>query len=123
MNWNIINKPCTEWSKNDWREAYAQYCKTNMFGPMTKQQYYDFVCRRNARLYQKQPEYTKEQIHKWHLGKIAALKWARSRNCDINGRDLDIIRAEQRDSNISQLEEDILDLQQKMYYYHENKSL
>lgn len=86
MNMEIIEKHCRDWSKETWREAYALYCQNNMFGPMTKQQYYDFVMERQNKLEESRKPISKDLIKKWIAGGKAAAKWAREHGCDLSGR-------------------------------------
>ena len=94
MNLNLINLHPTDWSKDDWRDAYAEYCKGNMFGPKTKKEYYDFVLERHKQLEETHKPTPLELLQKWIEGRRAAKAWARKRGCDLNGRLLTDVRAE-----------------------------
>jgi hypothetical protein len=76
MNTDIINKPCTEWSKETWKDAYSQYCQHNQFGQMTKRQYYDFVCNNHHRLKDRDTPLSSELASKWSAGRRNARLWA-----------------------------------------------
>ena len=86
MNTNLINLKPNEWSKQDWNDAYKQYCETEIYGPKTKRQYYDFVLERHARLREKNTPCPPELLQKWSAGRRAATEWAKRRGCDLNGR-------------------------------------
>lgn len=95
MNINLTNIPPTEWSKADWQEAYAEYCKANMYGPKTKKEYYDFVLGRHKRLEEAHKPTPPELLNKWTRGRQEAIMWAKKHGCDLNGRLLSGVRAEQ----------------------------
>lgn len=105
MNLNLINLPPTEWSKDDWRDAYADYCKGNMYGPKTKKEYYDFVLERHKRLEEAHKPTPPELLQKWVEGRRAAKAWARKRGCDLNGRLLSDVRAEADDRSTREIAE------------------
>lgn len=105
MNIRLINLLPTEWSKDDWRDAYADYCKGNMFGPKTKRQYYDFVLERHKRLEDVHKPVSPELLKQWVEGRRAAKAWARKRGCDLNGRLLTDVRAEAEDRSIREIAE------------------
>lgn len=86
MNLNIIDLPCDQWSQDDWREAYALYCQKEMFGKMTKKEYFDFVKSRQPKTFQKEEPLSAELAAKWSAGRRAARLWARQHGCDMNGR-------------------------------------
>ena len=94
MNLNRTNIPPTDWTKADWQEAYAEYCKANMYGPKTKKEYYDFVLERHKRLEEAHKPISPELLKKWIEGRRAAIAWAKKRGCDLNGRLLSDVRAE-----------------------------
>ena len=86
MNLDIVNKYCWDWSKETWREAYAEYCKSNMFGPKTKREYYDMVMESHRKEENKPlPSELKAQ---WIQGWRSAAAWAKRHGCDKNGRSL-----------------------------------
>ena len=105
MNLNLINLPPTKWSKDDWREAYAGYCKGNMYGPKTKKEYYDFVLERHKRLEEAHKPTPPELLQKWIEGRRAAKAWAREHGCDLNGRLLTDVRAEAEDRSTREIAE------------------
>lgn len=105
MNLNLINLPPTEWSKDDWRDAYADYCKGNMYGPKTKKEYYDFVLERHKRLEEAHEPTPPELLQKWVEGRRAAEAWARKRGCNLNGRLLTDVRAEAEDRSTREIAE------------------
>lgn len=105
MNLNLTNIPPTEWTKDDWREAYAEYCKANMYGPKTKKEYYDFVLERHKRLEEAHKPVSPELLQKWVDGRRAAKVWARKRGCDLNGRLLSDVRAEADDRSTREIAE------------------
>lgn len=105
MNLNLINLPPTEWSKDDWRDAYADYCKGNMYGPKTKKEYYDMVLERHKRLEEAHKPTPPELLQKWVEGRRAAKEWARKRGCDLNGRLLSDVRAEAEDRSTREIAE------------------
>jgi hypothetical protein len=105
VNLNLINLPPTEWSKDDWRDAYAGYCKGNMYGPKTKKEYYDFVLERHKRLEEAHKPVSPELLKQWVEGRRAAKAWARKRGCDLNGRLLTDVRAEAEDRSTREIAE------------------
>ena len=76
MNLNIINLPCDQWTKEDWNDAYSQYCRHNQFGVMDKCQYYDFVCNNHQRLKDRDTPLSAELTSKWSEGRRNARLWA-----------------------------------------------
>ena len=105
MNLNLINLSPTEWSREDWQDAYAQYCKGNMYGPKTKKEYYDFVLERHKRLEEAHKPTPPELLQKWVEGRRAAKAWAKKRGCDLNGRLLSDVRAEADDRSTREIAE------------------
>ena len=105
MNLNLINLAPKDWTKADWQEAYAEYCKGNMFGPKTKKEYYDMVLERHKRLEEAQKPTPPELLQQWVEGRRAAKAWARKRGCDINGRMLTDVRAEVEDRSTREVAE------------------
>lgn len=105
MNLDLVNLPPTEWSKDDWRDAYADYCKGNMYGPKTKKEYYDFVLERHKRLEEAHKPVSPELFKQWVEGRRAAKEWARKRGCDLNGRLLTDVRAEAEDRSTREIAE------------------
>ena len=99
MNLNLINLDCTEWSKTDWQDAYAQYCKNNQFGAMTKKEYYDFVNDRFQQLKLNEKPLSEELANTWSAGKKNARLWAKKRGCDMNGRLLVDVAQENRNND------------------------
>ena len=105
MNINRTNIPPTDWTKADWQEAYAEYCKANMYGPKTKKEYYDFVLERHKRLEEAHKPTPPELLKKWVEGRRAAIAWAKKRGCDLNGRLLSDVRAEANDRSTREIAE------------------
>ena len=105
MNLNLVNLPPTEWTKDDWREAYAEYCKANMYGPKTKKEYYDFVLERHKRLEEARKPLSPELLQRWVKGRQAAIMWAKKHGCDLNGRLLSDVRAEADDRSTREIAE------------------
>lgn len=127
MNLNLINLPPTEWSKDDWRDVYADYCKGNMYGPKTKKEYYDFVLERHKRLEEAHKPVSPELLQKLVEGRRAAIMWAKKRGCDLNGRLLSDVRAEAEDRStreIAERAEDIaVDTMQRLDFLVEQAKL
>ena len=86
MNLNLVTKYCDEWSRQDWQDAYDGYCKNNMFGQMTKREYYEFVKGRHKQLKLASEPLSDELKRQWTIGKRNARLWAKKRGCDMNGR-------------------------------------
>ena len=105
MNINLTNIPPADWTKDDWREAYAEYCKANMYGPKTKKEYYDFVLGRYKRLEEAHKPISPELLKQWADGRRAAKAWAKKRGCDLNGRLLSDVRAEVEDRSTREIAE------------------
>lgn len=105
MNLNLINLHPKDWSKDDWRDAYAEYCKANMFGPKTKREYYDMVLKSYEDLENKHKLTPVELLQKWVKGREASKAWARKRGCDLNGRLLTDVRAEAEDRSTREIAE------------------
>ena len=124
MNLNLINLPPSEWTKDDWRDAYTDYCKHNIFGPKTKKEYYDMVLERYKRLEEMRKPTPPELLQQWVEGRRAAKAWARWRGCDMNGRILLQVRAEVEDRGtreIAERAEDIaVDTMQRLDYIVES---
>lgn len=121
MNIRLINLPPTEWSRADWQDAYAQYCKDNMFGSKTKKEYYDMVIANFAKIAKITPQPLSDELKRsWTIGRRNARLWAKKRGCDMNGRMLSDVRADVEDRNtreIAERAEDIaVDTQQRMDY-------
>ena len=89
MNLHLINLDYTQWKKNDWLDAYTAYCKTNMFGPMTKKEYYDFVRNRLDRQKSLAEPLSKDLASKWSNGFKNACVWAKKRKCNQWGQTLE----------------------------------
>lgn len=105
MNLNLINLPPSEWTKDDWRDAYTDYCKHNIFGPKTKKEYYDMVLERYKRLEEVCKPTPPELLQQWVEGRRAAKAWAREHGCDLNGRLLTDVRAEAEDRSTREIAE------------------
>lgn len=50
----------------------------------------------------------------WRAGRRAAKEWARKRGCDMNGRLLVDVAMDRHDSDVANIRDDIVDLQQAM---------
>lgn len=83
-----ITKDPQEWSKETWQGAYAEYCKTQPWGPKTKREYYDMVMANFKKLAAQQKPLSDELSEQWLKGWRAAVAYARQHKCDINGREL-----------------------------------
>ncbi|MFQ6744655.1 MAG: hypothetical protein ACLRFN_01585 [Alphaproteobacteria bacterium] len=77
MNLNIINLPCDQWTKEDWNDAYSQYCRHNQFEVMDKRQYYDFVHNNHKRLKDRDAPLSAELASKWSAGRNNVRLWAK----------------------------------------------
>ena len=120
MNLNLINLDCTEWSRSDWQDAYAQYCQHNMFGPKTKKEYYDFVNERFKRLKMLAKPISPDLLRQWSAGRRNARLWAKKHGCDMNGQLLVDIEPKKRNNDALEIAlraEDIAwDTQQRLEY-------
>lgn len=105
MNLNLINLHPKDWSKDDWRDAYAEYCKANIKGPKTKQEYYDMVMENFRKMDERNKPISQELLDEWTRGRRAAKEWARKRGCDLNGRLLTDVRAEAEDRSTREIAE------------------
>lgn len=121
MNLNLINKYCDEWTRTDWQDAYAGYCKNNAFGQMTKREYYEFVKERHNRLKLAEQPLSDELKRTWTIGRRNARLWAKKHGCDMNGRLLADGARGQRDKDALETalraEEIAIDTALKMSYY------
>lgn len=113
MNLHLINLDYTEWSRADWTDAYTAYCKTNLFGPMTKKEYYDFVISNHERLKSARAELSEDLRNKWTGGFISAAVWAKKRKCNMNGELLGNCRPK---INLEELQNDVKDIQWQMMH-------
>ena len=105
MNLDLINKHPSQWDKNTWRDAYAEYCKANTKGPKTKQEYYDMVMENFSKMDERNKPISQELLDEWTRGRRAAKAWARAHGCDINGRLLSDVRAEADDRSTREIAE------------------
>lgn len=108
MNLNLINLEPSQWDKATWQEAYSQYCKSNMFGPKTKREYYDFVLARSNRIKNNARPLSEELRSKWTNGFRKASVWAKKRKCNQYGQDLENSRPE---IDLNDLANDVKDIQ------------
>lgn len=108
MNLNLINLDCTEWNKNDWRDAYAEYCSHNAYGPKTKKEYYDFVNARFNQLKSVARPLSDELSNKWANGFKNASVWAKKHKCNINGELLENSRPK---ITLDDLQNDVREIQ------------
>lgn len=120
MNIRLINLHPKDWSKDDWRDAYAEYCKANARGPKTKREYYDMVMENFRKMDERNKPIPQELLDEWTRGRRAAKAWARKRGCDLNGRLLSDVRAEVDDRTareVANRAEDIaVDTMQRLDY-------
>lgn len=105
---NIINLDCWVWDKQTWQYAYTEYCKTNMFGPKTKREYYNMVVANHEHLKSAKLKLSDELRNKWTNGFKNASVWAKKRGCDMNGVLLENCRPE---INLEDLQNDVKDIQ------------
>lgn len=105
MNLDLINKHPSQWDKNTWRDAYAEYCKANIKGPKTKQEYYDMVMENFRKMDERNKPISQELLDEWTRGRRAAKAWARAHGCDLNGRLLSDVRAEADDRSTREIAE------------------
>lgn len=121
MNLNLINLDPAQWTRTDWQDAYAQYCKDNMFGPKTKKEYYDMVIANFAKIAKTTPQPLSDELKRsWTIGKRNARLWAKKRDCDMSGQMLSDVRADAEDRStreIAERAEDIaVDTKQELEY-------
>lgn len=121
MNLNLINLDPAQWTRTDWQDAYAQYCKDNMFGPKTKKEYYDMVIANFAKIAKTTPRPLSDELKRsWTIGKRNARLWAKKRGCDMSGQMLSDVRVDNEDRStreIAERAEDIaIDTKQKLAY-------
>lgn len=117
MNLNLVNLTPSDWSKADWREAYALYCTANMFGPKTKQEYYNWVLEREKARRMREKPLDAKLACQWVKGCQQAKKWAQARvkgGCDINGRAMADIIAEREHRGVLELSDSVADLEQRV---------
>lgn len=107
MNLDIVTLSPTEWSKETWRDAYAQYCRSNMFGVKTKKQYYDFVLANHKRLEMNARPLSDELRDEWTTGWRNAVLWAKKHGCGRNGE----LLGGEPTVDLKTLQEDVRDLQ------------
>lgn len=88
MNLNIVNLHPKDWSRTDWQDAYKEYCKGNMFGPKTKQDYYNMVLENYKKLANQNKPLSDELAKQWLEGWRSAVNYARVHKCDRNGTPL-----------------------------------
>ena len=105
MNLDIVTLSPTEWSKETWRDAYAQYCRTNMFGPKTKREYYKMVIENHKKL---APQTLSDELrNEWTAGWRNAVLWAKKHGCGRNGE----LLGGEPTIDLKTLQEDVRDLQ------------
>lgn len=105
MNLNLVTKYCDEWSRQDWQDAYDGYCKNNMFGQMTKREYYEFVKGRHKQLKLASEPLSDELKRQWTIGKRNARLWAKKHGCDMNGRSILLSQKEREEIETRELAE------------------
>lgn len=115
MNLNILNLDPTEWDKQTWRDAYAGYCEHNMYGAMTKREYYDWVLERHKKM---TPEPLSDELKRtWTIGRRNARLWAKKHGCDMNGKLLSDVPPKDAVAIAERAEEIAIDTAEKMSYY------
>ena len=123
-NFDWVNQKPSEYTKETWQYLYAEYCKTQMFGPKTKKEYYDMVMENQRKAEERDKPISQELLDQWTRGRRAAKAWARWRGCDMNGRMLLQVRAEVEDRGtreIAERAEDIaVDTMQRLDYIVES---
>lgn len=119
INLNFVTIPPTEWDKQTWRDAYAGYCEHNMYGAMSKREYYDWVLARHKKI---TPQPLSDELKRtWTIGKRNARLWAKKRGCDMNGRLLTDVPPKDAVAIAERAEEIAIDTAEKMSYYEEAK--
>ena len=119
ININFVTIPPTEWDKQTWRDAYAGYCEHNMYGAMSKREYYDWVLARHRKM---TPQPLSDELKRtWTIGKRNARLWAKKHGCDMNGRLLSDIPSKDAVAIAEHAEEIAVDTAEKMSYYEEAK--
>lgn len=108
MSLNLINLDYTEWSREDWTDAYTAYCKTNLFGPMSKREYYDWVRSRLDHQKSVAEPLSEDLRNTWANGWGKAVVWAKNRKCNMNGVALESCRPE---INLEELQNDVREIQ------------
>lgn len=103
-------KPCTEWTRQDWNDAYNAFCQMNPKNPPTKKQYYDMVLNSHKMLAGNQDESLKELSDKWIKGWRNAVSYAKERGCDFNGRLLSDVYAERKQADALETAQKALDI-------------
>ena len=104
----IINLDYSEWTRADWTYAYTAYCKTNLFGPMSKREYYDFVRNRLDRQKSLAEPLSKDLMTKWTNGFRNASVWAKKHKCNQWGQLLENSRPQ---VDLDALANDVKDIQ------------
>lgn len=103
INLNFINIPPTEWDKQTWRDAYAGYCEHNMYGAMSKREYYDWVLERHKKM---TPQPLSNELKRtWTIGRRNARLWAKKHGCDMNGRSILLSQKEREEIETRELAE------------------
>ena len=123
-NFDWVNQKPSEYTKETWQYLYAEYCKTQMFGPKTKKEYYDMVMENQRKAEERDKPISQELLDQWTRGRRAAIAWARKRGCDLNGRLLSDVRAEVEDRGTREIaeraEEVAVDTMQRLDYIIES---
>lgn len=101
----IITTDPPQWTKDEWRELYTEYCKTNPDGPKTKKEYYDMVMARYQKRVERERPVSPELMQEWIAGRRAAKEWARAHGCNLNGELITTAIAEQRNTDALQVAE------------------
>ena len=105
MNIRLINLEPAQWTKDDWRDAYAEYCQYDMFGPKTKREYYDMVMENHRKEEERNKPLSEELKEQWLRGWRNARLWARRHGCDRNGRSIWLSRQACEEADARELAE------------------
>ena len=101
----IITTDPPQWTKDEWRELYAEYCKTNPDGPKTKKEYYDMVMARYQKRVERERPVSPELMQEWIAGRRAAKEWARAHGCNLNGELITNVCAETKERSTREIAE------------------
>lgn len=105
MNLNLINLEPAQWTKDDWRDAYAEYCRHDMYGPKTKREYYDMVMENHRKEEERNKPLSEELKEQWLRGWRNAVAWAKKHGCDRNGRSIWLSKQQREDAEAKELAE------------------
>jgi hypothetical protein len=82
MNLNLINLNPSDWSKEDWQDAYNQAMLGDVCCGMSKQQYYDFVIANHKKIEERNMPLSEELKSKWIYGKKSCKQLLNKQNTD-----------------------------------------